>query len=70
MFEQTDDFRYGLTEGVITCFLSELMDADDFWYVIDAYIYADHKDVLARIESCSDWLEPEKRQELIEACPS
>ena len=70
MFEQTDDFRYGLTEGVITCFLSELMDADEFWYVMDNYIFAEHEDVLARIELCSDWLEPEKRQELVEACPS
>ena len=70
MYEQTDDFRWGLTEGVITCYLADFLDVDEFWYVIDNYIYADHEDVFQRIHDCSDWLEIEKRYELITGSPS
>ena len=67
---QTDDFRYGLTEGVITCYLAEFLDADEFWYVIDSYIHADHAAVIQRIKASSEWLDFPKQYELFIACPS
>jgi len=70
MFEQTEDYRVGMLEGVLSCYLAEVIDAEEFWYTMDYPICAEHGKVIRRLNDYFDWLEPEKRQELIEACPS
>ena len=78
MYRQTEDNRLGMLEGVITCFVAEYLDAEDFWYVIDSHIYADHENVLDFIESVTrgedfnqfGWLEADQSNELITACPT
>ena len=73
---QTDDNRKGIYEGVITCYLAEYLDADEFWQVIDGYIYADHTTVIAYLISITEgsdilaWLSPEKSADLISNCPT
>tara|TARA_R110002167_G_scaffold81326_1_gene222790 strand:+ start:872 stop:1183 length:312 start_codon:yes stop_codon:yes gene_type:complete len=67
---QTEDYRIGMLEGVLSCFLAEVIDADEFWYTMAYPICAESDNVIRRLNEEFEWLEPEQRQELIEACPS
>ena len=67
---QTDDYRLGMLEGVLSCFLAEVIDAEEFWYTMAYPICAESGNVIRRLNEEFEWLEPEQRQELIEACPS
>jgi len=79
MYEQTDDNRQGMYEGVIACYLDERIDSEEFWEVIDNRIYADHETVLDFIEWVTDvpgghnslaWLSEDEANELIVSCPT
>ena len=74
---QTEDNREGIYEGVITCYLADYLDAEEFWEVIDSRIYAEHETVINFIEFVTEgsgfiyaWLNPDRANELIMACPS
>ena len=78
MYEQTDDNRQGMYEGVISCYLAEYIDSEEFWSVIDNYIYAEHETVLEFIKwvtvgadhNSLAWLDEDKSRDLISACPT
>ena len=65
---QTEDYRLGMIEGVLSCHLAGVIDTDEFWYTIDNVIYADHNRVLKRL-NLFDFLEPEIFMALFEAMP-
>ena len=65
---QTEDYRLGMIEGVLSCHLAGVIDTDEFWYTIDNVIYADHNRVLKRL-NLFDFLEPEVFMALFEAMP-
>ena len=74
---QTDDNREGIYEGLITCYLADYMDSEEFWEVIDSRIYADHETVIEFIKLVTidngfvyAWLDSEKALDLITNCPS
>ena len=65
---QTEDYRVGMIEGVLSCHLAGVIDTDDLWYTIDNVIYADHDKVLERLISF-DFLERSTLMALFEAMP-
>ena len=69
---QTNDNREGIYEGLITCYLEDYMDSEEFWEVIDGRIYADHQTVIEFIKLVTidngfvyAWLDSEKALDLI-----
>jgi len=65
---QTEDYRIGMIEGVLSCHLAGVIDTDDFWYTIDNVIYAEHDKVLERLIGF-DFLERSTFMALFEAMP-
>ena len=65
---QTEDYRVGMIEGVLSCHLAGVLDADDFWYTIDNVICADHNSVLKRL-NLFDFIEHTTFMTLFEAMP-
>ena len=65
---QTEDYRVGMIEGVLSCHLAGVIDTDDFWYTIDNVIYADHNKVLERLIGF-EFLERSIFMALFEAMP-
>ena len=65
---QTEDYRLGMIEGVLSCHLSGVIDTEDFWYTIDNVIHAEHDKVLGRLIGF-DFLERSTFMALFEAMP-
>lgn len=65
---QTEDYRIGMIEGVLSCYTAEVIDTDEFWYTIDNVIYAEYDEVLNRLIGF-DFLERSTFMALFEAMP-
>ena len=68
MYEQTEDYRIGMIEGVLSCYLAEVIDEGEFWATIDYPICAEHDKVLKRLIGF-DFLERSAFMKLFEAMP-
>ena len=68
-YEQTEDYRIGMIEGVLSCHTAGVLDTEDFWYTIDNVICAEHDKVIDRLKGF-DFLDKDILNKLINDCPS
>ena len=69
MYEQTEDYRIGMIEGVLSCHIAGVLDTEDFWYTIDNVICAEHDKVIDRLKGF-DFLDKDILNRLINDCPT